>query len=141
MTWSTTLVVLAGIGFSGGAVTRSVTECGHCHEFAMQAYHEFEPGGETDTKCAPTGCHTAFYSGPCHVGCFDTDDLTLDVVQQAAVAEDLEALEALFKRDASIRFNEARQAIQILGCHGVVLAHFPLSGATAAGLSEALHEE
>lgn len=58
-----------------------------------------------------------------------------DQAEAGASTGDVELLSRLVTGSSHVRYNELRQAIQVHGCGGQVVAHFPVSRKVASELA------
>lgn len=97
--------------------------------------HSFQSGGEGSFM----GPHTNWAPGTCagaHSDCNGTlpgDSLNLAAIDEIVHSGDVLLIAAAVEYSpAKIRFNEARKAIQLFGCDGVIVANIPLEQRTFA---------
>jgi transcription elongation factor len=136
-------VAASGMSWEGSAPEGSATPsilCPICvtMEGGGGGYgHSFQSGGYT-YACEPNSCHINWQSGTCsccHGSCYLVEDVK-DAVAAARVGDNSTMLKTgAITQAAQIRYNAKRQAIQVVGCDGNVIAHFPVTTRAAAILS------
>ena len=98
---------------------------------------ESKPGSQCD------GCHNFYEPDWCEDTHYDycegpgkEDDLDADAILALVATEDLSSLEVALAQQESLRFNERRGALQLIGCEGSIVAHIPLPPAVGKFLAE-----
>ena len=59
-------------------------------------------------------------------------------LERALAEENVGLLEKQIRNSSTIRLNEARGSIQVVGCQGLVVANFPLGASVATDLETSL---
>ncbi len=116
-------------------------ECGTvCWDQIASGVHVAVCDPEYATNETGLGCHPAYYSGSCavkHPPCGGGLLSALEGVQVALERRDVQGLKAgLVRGGAKAYFAAERNAVQIVGCKGEVVAHLPVPTGMRMALAE-----
>lgn len=109
-------------------------ECGGNGHKAFQllnGYHEL--GAGVHSTCFETGSCALQHPMTCNIGSTELKE-TLERVRLAVLAADEVQLIRIVGDDDRVQFVQTRSAVQVVGCGGQVVAHFPVGAEVVESL-------
>jgi hypothetical protein len=114
-------------------------DCSNCGSDGHKAFtgdetstHEYAAGPHS--QCWETGDCALQHPPECRES-FASISEALEGVRNAVSGDEVTAIERLLAENNLVRFEAARSAIQVLGCKGQIVGHFPVSQAMFASLN------
>ena len=138
---SVAILMASSTGFRRASRTFAVACPDKCQDIGSQgASHKFAETG-ANYKCEPNFCHDDPSSGTCEAYHDVCSISSLEAKRDVALIEvvvarddELGVKTLLETYGDAVQYNKRRHAVQVFGCDGSVIAHLPVSVATAASL-------